>query len=152
MRESDYDARIVFVSSRQRMTTARNAAYSAGAVAVLETPLTQSVFDENWDSMMGEIPPAPGLADLDELYPESDEPELPPLPMPPIMPAMPEAVVMPNIQPEVPEPIKKPKKKGKWLKRILVLLILVGSGAVIAHYFDMIDLTEYLPMLEEYLP
>ena len=152
MRESDYDARIVFVSSRQRMTTARNAAYSAGAVAVLETPLTQSVFDENWDSMMGEIPPAPGLADLDELYPESDEPELPPLPMPPIMPAMPEAVVMPDIQPEVPEPIKKPKKKGKWLKRILVLLILAGSGAVIAHYFDMIDLTEYLPMLEEYLP
>ena len=152
MRESDYDARIVFVSSRQRMTTARNAAYSAGAVAVLETPLTQSVFDENWDSMMGEIPPAPGLADLDELYPESDEPELPPLPMPPIMPAMPEAVVMPDIQPEIPEPIKKPKKKGKWLKRILVLLILAGSGAVIAHYFDMIDLTEYLPMLEEYLP
>ena len=76
MRETDYEARIVIVSSRQRLTTARNAAYSAGAVAVLETPLTQSVFDENWESMMGDIPPAPGLADLDELYPESDEPEI----------------------------------------------------------------------------
>ena len=65
MRETDYEARIVIVSSRQRLTTARNAAYSAGAVAVLETPLTQSVFDENWVSMMGDIPPAPGLADLD---------------------------------------------------------------------------------------
>jgi len=152
MRETDYEARIVIVSSRQRMTTARNAAYSAGAVAVLETPLTQSVFDENWESMMGDIPPAPGLADLDELYPESDEPEMPPMPLPPIMPAMPEAVVLPESQPTVPEATEKPKKKGKWLKRILVLLLLSASGAVIAHYFNIVDLTEYLPALEDYLP
>jgi len=38
------------------------------------------------------------------------------------------------------------------LKRILALLILAASGAVIAHYFDIVDLTEYLPALEEYLP
>ena len=61
--------RAQIVEGKARLTTARNAAYSAGAVAVLETPLTQSVFDENWESMMGDIPPAPGLADLDELYP-----------------------------------------------------------------------------------
>ena len=152
MRETDYEARIVIVSSRQRMTTARNAAYSAGAVAVLETPLTQSVFDENWESMMGDIPPAPGLADLDELYPESDEPEMPPMPLPPIMPAMPEAVVMPESQPTVPEPSEKPKKKGKWLKRVTFLLVLSAAGAVLAHYAEFIDLTEYLPILEEYLP
>ena len=152
MRESDYEARIVFVSSRQRITTARNAAYSAGAVAVLETPLTQSVFDENWDSIMGDIPPAPGLADLDELYPEPDEPEFPPMPIPPVMPVMPEAVVMPEAQTPVTAPTEKPKKKGKWLKRILVLLILATSGAVVAHYFDFVDLTEYMPALEEYLP
>ena len=152
MRETDYEARIVIVSSRQRMTTARNAAYSAGAVAVLETPLTQSVFDENWESMMGDIPPAPGLADLDELYPESDEPEMPPMPLPPIMPAMPEAVVMPESQPTVPEHSEKPKKKGKWLKRVTFLLILSAAGAVLGHYGEFIDLTEYLPILEEYLP
>ncbi len=152
MRETDYEARIVIVSSRQRMTTARNAAYSAGAVAVLETPLTQSVFDENWDSMMGEIPPAPGLADLDELYPESDEPEIPPMPMPPVMPVMPEAVVMPETQPTTPEATEKPKKKRKWLRRIILLLVLSAAGAGAAHYSDYLDLTEYFPVLEEYLP
>ena len=152
MRETDYEARITIVSSRQRMTTALNAAYSAGAVAVLETPLTQSVFDENWDSMMGEIPPAPGLADLDELYPESDEPEMPPMPMPPIMPEMPEDVVIPEAQPSNSEPAEKPKKKGKWLKRILFLLILSVAGTLGAHYGDFIDLTEYIPVLDEYLP
>ena len=152
MRETDYDARIVIVSSRQRMSTARNAAYSAGAVAVLETPLTQSVFDENWASMMGEIPPAPGLADLDELYPEADEPVMPPLPMPPGMPPMPEAVVMPGSELEEAEPEEKPKKKRKWLRKILLLLVLVGAGAGGAHYGGLVDLTEYIPMLEEYIP
>ena len=152
MRETDYEARIVIISSRQRMSTAQNAAYSAGAVAVLETPLTQSVFDKNWDSMMGEIPPAPGLADLDELYPESDEPEIPPMPMPPAMPVMSESVVMPEAQPTLPEPTEIPKKKGKWLKRILLLLVLSLVGATGAHYGDFIDLTDYVPALEEYLP
>ena len=149
MRETDYEARIVIVSSRQRMTTARNAAYSAGAVAVLETPLTQSVFDENWVSMMGEIPPAPGLADLDELYPESDDPEVSPMPMPPIMPVMPEAVVMPETQPSNPEPAEKPKKKGKWLKRILLLLILSIAGAGVAHYGGFVDLSEYIDQIND---
>jgi len=77
---------------------------------------------------------------------------MPPMPMPPVMPAMPESVVLPEAQPVLPEPTAKPKKKGKWLKRILALLILAASGAVIAHYFDIVDLTEYLPALEEYLP
>ena len=152
MRETDYEARIVIVSSRQRLTTARNAAYSAGAVAVLETPLTQSVFDENWESMMGDIPPAPGLADLDELYPESEEPEMPPMPIPPVMPMMPEAVVMPEAQTSEPEPAEKPKKKGKWLKRIFFLLVISIAGAGGAHYGGFADLTEYLPILEDYLP
>ena len=152
MRESDYEARIVFGSSRQRITTARNAAYSAGAVAVLETPLTQSVFDENWDSIMGDIPPAPGLADLDELYPEPDEPEFPPMPIPPVMPVMPEAVVMPEAQTPVTAPTEKPKKKGKWLKRIFFLLVISIAGAGGAHYGGFVDLTAYLPILEDYLP
>ncbi len=152
MRETDYDARIVIVSSRQRMSKARNAAYSAGAVAVLETPLTQSVFDENWHSMMGEIPPAPGLADLDELYPEVDEPEVPPMPMPPVMPVMPETVVMTGGDTEDPEAEEKPKKKGKWVKRILLLLLLSVTAACGAHYGGLIDLIEYFPILEDYLP
>jgi len=149
MRETDYDARIVIVSSRQRMSTARNAAYSAGAVAVLETPLTQSVFDENWESMMGEIPPAPGLADLDELYPESEEPEMPPMPMPPVLPMMPEAVVMPETQTSEPEPTENPKKRGKWPKRFFLLLAILIAGAGGAHYGGFVDLSEYIAQIRD---
>ena len=81
MRESDPQARIVFVTSRSRLQKAVDASYSAGAVAVLTTPLTQSDFDQNWVLMNGPIPDAPGLADLDELYPDIDEiTEKPPIP------------------------------------------------------------------------
>ncbi len=82
MRESDPDARIVFIVSKARTAKANDAAFSAGAVAVLTTPLTRSDLDQNWVVINGPIPNAPGLADLDELYPqlEPEEPELPDLP------------------------------------------------------------------------
>ena len=79
MRESDPKARIVFVSSRGRISLAEDAAYSAGAVGVLMTPLTDSSIEESWSSWMGKIPEAPGLTDLDALYPTIEEPEPAPL-------------------------------------------------------------------------
>ena len=72
IRETDFDARIVFVTSRTRLDTAGDAAFSAGATAVLVTPVTAGDVDEKWDAIMGDIPGAPGLADLDELYPEME--------------------------------------------------------------------------------
>ena len=90
MRESDPQARIVFVTSRSRLQKAVDASYSAGAVAVLTTPLTQSDFDQNWVLMNGPIPDAPGLADLDELYPDIDEiTEKPPIPSNEMLPPLP---------------------------------------------------------------
>ena len=135
IRESDPSARIIFVVSRSRMQKARDAAYSAGAVAVLTTPLTQSDFDQNWVLMNGPVPEAPGLADLDELYPELDEIEektpdspngtntgdLPPLPgLPPIenLPPIPGVLPIP--------PLAEPKKKSR--KGIIAILFLVVSG------------------------
>ncbi len=47
---------------------------------------------------------------------------------------------------------EKPKKKRKWLRKILLLLVLVVAGAGGAHYGGLVDLTEYIPMLEEYIP
>ena len=47
---------------------------------------------------------------------------------------------------------EKPKKKGKLLKRILLLLVLSIAGVGGAHYGGFVDLTEYLPILEDYLP
>ena len=153
MRETDYSARIAIISSRSGASKARDAAYSAGAVGVLVTPLTQSVFDEQWDAMLGEIPPAPGLADLDKLYPEVEDEE-PVLPMPPLMPPMPESVEIPSEEtPETDsEPEEQPKTKRKWLRRILLLLTISVIGAMGAHYTGLVDLTDYLPILEEYLP
>ena len=153
MRETDYSARIAIISSRSGASKARDAAYSVGAVGVLITPLTQSVFDEQWDAVLGEIPPAPGLADLDALYPEVEDEE-PTMPMPPPMPPMPELVEIPSEEtPETgSEPEEQPKKKRKWLRRILLLLAISIIGAMGAHYAGLVDLIEYLPILEEYIP
>ena len=74
MRESDPDARIAFMAPRTQRTLAADATHSAGAVAWLEKPVTQSIIDDNWEMIMGEIPEAPGLEELDELYPgDADE-------------------------------------------------------------------------------
>ena len=153
MRETDYNTRIAIVTSRTRQEKAEDAAYSAGAVGVLVTPSTQSVFDEQWDSMMGDIPEAPGLSDLDELYPEAEEPEMPPIPpMPPEMPPMPEAVEMPSGEHLEPEPEEPPKKKRKWLRRIVLLAVISGGAAAGAHYAGLVDLSEYFAALEPYYP
>ena len=145
MRETDYSARIAIVTSRSGTAKAGDAAYSSGAVGVLVTPLTQSVFDEQWGAMMGEIPPAPGLADLDELYPEVEE-ETPVLPMPPLMPTMPETVEMPSDAAPEPEP---PAKKRGWGRRLLILLILAAAatGAYVALYGVPGDLPFEIPSL-----
>ena len=156
MRETDYSARITIVTSRTGKEKAEDAAYSAGAVGVLVTPLTQSVFDEQWDSMMGDIPDAPGLSDLDELYPEVEESEMPLLPpMPPMMAPVPEAVEMPPAPlPEGEEagPEEPPKKKRKWLRRIVLLAVISGGAATGAHYAGLVDLSEYFAALEPYFP
>ena len=153
MRETDYSARITIVTSRTGKEKAEDAAYSTGAVGVLVTPLTQSVFDEQWDSMMGDIPEAPGLSDLDELYPEAEESEMPLLPpMPPMMAPVPEAVEMPSGEPLESEPEEPPKKKRKWLRRIVLLAVISGGAATGAHYAGLVDLSEYFAILEPYFP
>jgi len=138
MRETDYSARIAIITSRSGDTKARDAAYSTGAVGVLVTPLTQSVFDEQWETMMGEIPPAPGLADLDELYPEVEETEIPVMPMPPLMPPMLEAVEMPS-ESSLESELELPAKKRGWGRRILILIVLAAVGAQVGVYLEYID-------------
>ena len=84
MRERDEDARIVFLAPRRLSDLAQNATYSAGAVAWIEKPPASTTFDEVWPRILGPIPEAPGLADLDELYPEEESEEAP-LPTPPLL-------------------------------------------------------------------
>ena len=117
MRESDPDARIVFIVSKARTAKANDAAFSAGAVAVLTTPLTRSDLDQNWVVINGPIPDAPGLADLDELYPqlEPEEPELPALPE------------IPNPE-DTPLPMEKEIPKKRRIIPIIGISLLIAAG------------------------
>ena len=124
MRESRQDARIIFTTPRNKLGLAEDAAFSAGAVAILQKPVTQSSMDEVWDLVMGDIPDAPGIEDLDQLYPDVDEDdvevtielELPAPPPPSALPAR--------------GPPPKRKKKGKGLLMLAMLLFLGSAGAI----------------------
>ena len=140
IRESDSFARIVFVVSKSRLNKANDASYSAGAVSVLVTPLTRADIDQKWVLMNGPIPDAPGLADLDDLYPDLEEETtaLPPLPSLPD-PEAPEGIeahsspVMPLSEPH------KPKRKRRLLPMLALLIVaLIGVGT--AFYLEIIEL------------
>ena len=136
MRETDPKARIIFVSSKTRLSKTQDAAYSSGAVVTLVTPVAFSDIDEKWEEIMGEIPEAPGLPDLDALYPELEEPA-------PIIPPLPELPPLPKL-PEPQTVVEKPKKKrGRKLKLFIFLIILISSGLGIAQYLEYIDIQNY---------
>ena len=141
IRESDPEARVVFVVSKSRLSKANDAAYSAGAVSVLVTPLTRADIDQKWVLMNGPIPNAPGLADLDALYPDlgDDPPALPPMPTPQLSeePSHPDDTPPPL--PPLPE-LPKPKRKRRAL-RILILMAIIGSiGFGAAFYLGLVEI------------
>ena len=139
IRESDPEARVVFVVSKSRMSKANDAAYSAGAVSVLVTPLTRADIDQKWVLMNGPIPNAPGLADLDALYPEIEEepPDLPPLPTLPVEPCQIDA--QPSPLPPLPEP-PKPKRKRRSLRILTLMASIASIGFGAASYLGFVEI------------
>ncbi len=140
IRESDPEARVVFVVSKSRLSKANDAAYSAGAVSVLVTPLTRADVDQKWVLMNGPIPNAPGLVDLDDLYPDLEEeaPSLPPLPTPQL-PENPTPIddVPPAPIPPVPE---HPKPK-RGIMRIFLPIVIIGfAGFGAAFYLGFVEI------------
>ena len=138
IRESDPEARVVFVVSKSRLSKANDAAYSAGAVSVLVTPLTRADIDQKWVLMNGPIPNAPGLADLDVLYPEIEEetPDLPPLPTLPVEPSQIDA--QPSSLPPLPEP-PKPKRKRRTLRILILMATIASIGFGTAFYLGFVE-------------
>ena len=133
MREHGGDCRILFAAPRRQRKLAIDATHSAGAVGWVEKPVTNSMLDEIWDTVLGDIPEAPGLEDIDQLYPEEvlnvevEEEELDlnfPLPMP--VPT--EEIVVSTTQ--TPQ-----KKKSKKFPKLLLLLCIVGLAAGAYIYF-----------------
>ena len=151
MREHGGDQRIIFVAPKRMLTLARDAAYSAGAVAFLEKPVTNEALDDIWDTVLGEVPEAPGLEDLDELYPgdrikiEEDTgpitlplPELPPPELP--LPELPLPTPMSDeLTVSVPQSnALNPNKKKSKVKPLLFLLVLLGGMAGYAYTLGML--------------
>ena len=144
MREHGGEQRIVFVAPARMADLANDAAFSAGAVAWLQKPISNETLEAQWTKILGTIPEAPGLEDLDELYPgdrvkpEADEgPILPGLPLPLPMPVgelplpLPELVVA-----EVAAPVKKKSRK----KLVLFLFVLSAAAAGAAYGLGYIPL------------
>ncbi len=138
MREHGGESRIVFVASRRQAQLAEDASHSAGAVAWLEKPISSTVIEERWEQILGPIPDAPGLEDLDQLYPEdrikpqADE-GLMPLPSLPGMPALPMPGVSIHPLPDLEtvllaENTPKPKRR---IFKVLVILTLAGIAALV---------------------
>ena len=127
MREHGKDCRILFSAPKRQAQLAHDATHSAGAIGWVEKPITAAAIDSIWDLVLGPIPEAPGLEDLDTIHPveemiqiEEDEGPMP-LPLPDITPL--------PINP-LPAEERPPKKKSSKAKRLLIVLVMfTGLGA-----------------------
>ena len=142
MREHGGEQRIVFVAPARMADLATNASYSAGAVTWLQKPISGESLEAVWSTILGQIPEAPGLEDLDQLYPdrvqiEADAgPLLAPAPLPlpvgsylPAVNELPPLDALPELS--VSAPVQQPKRaRGRVF---LLLILLAGAGAYAAY-------------------
>ena len=156
IREADPEARIIFLAPKRLAKLAEDAAYSAGAVAWIQKPVSATLFGEVWGDVLGKIPEAPGLQDLDELYPKnlddekSDLPELgglPPLLDLPPLEELPPLENLPLI--ELPPPQSSLndsiEKTTKGLKRkAFIVTVILFSGLVGGYLWSIFGDIPYI--------
>ena len=128
MREHGKDCRILFAAPKRQAQLALDATHSAGAIGWVEKPITASSIDSIWDMVLGPIPDAPGLEDLDTIHPVEEmiqiEEDEGPMPLPLTdLPPLP-------INPLPSEVATQGKRKSSKAKRLLIVLVLfTGLGA-----------------------
>ena len=144
MREHGGESRIVFVAPARMADVARNAAYSAGAGAWLQKPISGESLEAAWSTILGTIPEAPGLDDLDELYPdrvsieEDTGPMVAPLPLPGQLPPLGELPPLDTLPAlEVTLPSQK-SKKGRIGFVVFVISCLIAGGLGYAYQEGML--------------
>ena len=146
MREHGGEGRIVFIAPTRMAEVAANAAYSAGAVAWLQKPVSSESLEAAWPNILGPVPEAPGLDDLDELYPdrvqieEDSGPMAAPLPLPlptslPPLASLPPLGELPVVVPVLEAPA--PAKKGRGKRLVLVFLVFIAVGLGYAYQQGM---------------
>ena len=128
MREHGKDCRILFSAPKRQAQLAQDATYSAGAIGWVEKPITAAAIGSIWSLVLGPIPEAPGLEDLDSIHPveemievESDEGPMP-------LPDLPAIAPLP-INPLPVEQRVQPKRSSKGKRLVIVLMIFTGLGA-----------------------
>ena len=118
MREHGKDCRILFSAPKRQAQLAQDATHSAGAIGWVEKPITAGSIDSIWDLVLGPIPEAPGLEDLDTIHPVEElvevEEDIGPIPLPLPLP----------INPLPVEAQIRPKKKSSKKKRLFVVLVI----------------------------
>ena len=134
MREHGGDCRLILTAPSRQSDLAIDAAFSAGAVAWLEKPISAKTVEAVWENVLGPIPEAPGLEDIDELYPDDGiqkikvEDDDQPL-------TLPEPIITITEDTTIEVPITEPKKKSSRGKRLLIALLLFSLIGGLIWYF-----------------
>tara|TARA_X000001036_G_scaffold411099_1_gene423505 strand:- start:311 stop:964 length:654 start_codon:yes stop_codon:yes gene_type:complete len=140
MREHGEDCRILFSAPKRQAQLAQDATHSAGAIGWVEKPITASSIDSIWGLVLGPIPEAPGLDDLDNIHPvdemievEDDVPAtpLPELPLPPV-------ITTPSPVAKASPKSKKKSSKGKRLMIVLFLFTALGAAGYYAWHAGLV--------------
>ena len=128
MREHGKECRILFSAPKRQAQLAQDATHSAGAIGWVEKPITAAAIESIWSLVLGPIPEAPGLEDLDSIHPveemievEEDVAPLPTLPLPTMA-----------INPVINQ--AKPKKRSSKAKRLLIILVIFTSLGAAGWY------------------
>ena len=128
MREHGKECRILFSAPKRQAQLAQDATHSAGAIGWVEKPITAAAIESIWGLVLGPIPEAPGLEDLDSIHPVEEmievEEDVAPLPILPL-PTM-------AINPVINQ--AKPKKRSSKAKRLLIILVIFTSLGAAGWY------------------
>ncbi len=131
MREHAKDCRILFCAPKHQAKLAQDATHSAGAIGWVEKPITAASIESIWHLVLGPIPEAPGLEDLDKIHPVEEVVEIE---ADTELTSFPETPMALPINPlPVAEQIK-PKKRTSKTKRLFVVLLLFTSLGVAGWY------------------
>lgn len=127
MREHGKDCRILFCAPKRQAQLAHDATHSAGAIGWVEKPITAASIESIWHLVLGPIPEAPGLEDLDNIHPVEElievEEDIE-------LPLLPEISLPLPINPlPIAEQIQPQKRTSKTKRLFVVLLLFTTLGA-----------------------